>query len=236
LNILDNRRAADFVRAIGEYWQRSVGSDPAYAKIVIHNLLIHTELLVRRWGSLADAIKAPLGSGLYIIPSQLHIEHPELIEPLKKTGRLRLAYFVHDILPVMFPEYFPPDAEDRCRRRMQAAARLADYIIANSHDTAEAFRSTFAPDRDPRSIVVAPLGLRTVGPRRSCPPTPSPYFVIVGTIEPRKNHLMILNIWRRLGKENHLKVPRLIIVGSPAEVSAASSTNFCSWRWAICEL
>ena len=40
------------------------------------------------------------------------------------------------------------------------------------------------------------------------------YFICVGTIEPRKNHLLLLNLWRAMaGKLPRDAVPRLIIVG-----------------------
>jgi len=42
----------------------------------------------------------------------------------------------------------------------------------------------------------------------------STYFVVIGTIEPRKNHLLLLNLWRELIKElDHNKIPKLIIIG-----------------------
>jgi glycosyltransferase involved in cell wall biosynthesis len=44
--------------------------------------------------------------------------------------------------------------------------------------------------------------------------SPDPYFVVLGTIEPRKNHLLLLQVWRRfvetLGPD---RAPRLVIVG-----------------------
>jgi glycosyltransferase involved in cell wall biosynthesis len=40
-----------------------------------------------------------------------------------------------------------------------------------------------------------------------------PYFVVVGTIEPRKNHLLLLNVWRRLAA-THSPPPKLILIGS----------------------
>ncbi len=40
----------------------------------------------------------------------------------------------------------------------------------------------------------------------------SPYFLMIGTIEPRKNHLLILNIWRELAARGG-HVPKLILVG-----------------------
>jgi glycosyltransferase involved in cell wall biosynthesis len=41
-----------------------------------------------------------------------------------------------------------------------------------------------------------------------------PYFLCVGTIEPRKNHLLLLNLWRTFAETlPQNEIPRLIIVG-----------------------
>jgi glycosyltransferase involved in cell wall biosynthesis len=40
-----------------------------------------------------------------------------------------------------------------------------------------------------------------------------PYFVCVGTIEARKNHLLLLNLWRQLAEELGAAAPRLVLIG-----------------------
>src|SRR5262249_41515194 len=40
-----------------------------------------------------------------------------------------------------------------------------------------------------------------------------PYFVVLGTIEPRKNHLLLLNVWRQLAERGG-PTPKLVIVGA----------------------
>jgi hypothetical protein len=40
-----------------------------------------------------------------------------------------------------------------------------------------------------------------------------PYFVICSTIEPRKNHLLILQVWRELVQREGAGAPKLVIVG-----------------------
>jgi hypothetical protein len=40
-----------------------------------------------------------------------------------------------------------------------------------------------------------------------------PYFVCVGTIEARKNHLLLLNLWRQLAEELGDAAPRLVLIG-----------------------
>jgi glycosyltransferase involved in cell wall biosynthesis len=50
-------------------------------------------------------------------------------------------------------------------------------------------------------------------PVDSTPPLRHPYFVVVGTIEPRKNHLMLLNMWRELATRLEGGVPHLVVIG-----------------------
>ena len=40
-----------------------------------------------------------------------------------------------------------------------------------------------------------------------------PYFVVLGTIEPRKNHLLLLQVWRRLVEHHGSRAPRLVLIG-----------------------
>jgi glycosyltransferase involved in cell wall biosynthesis len=40
-----------------------------------------------------------------------------------------------------------------------------------------------------------------------------PYFVALGTIEPRKNHLLLLNLWRQFAATLGAAAPRLVVVG-----------------------
>ncbi len=41
-----------------------------------------------------------------------------------------------------------------------------------------------------------------------------PYFVVCSTIEPRKNHLLLLHVWRELVRRDGADAPKLVIVGS----------------------
>lgn len=45
------------------------------------------------------------------------------------------------------------------------------------------------------------------------PPLREPYFVMLGTIEPRKNHWFMLHIWRRLVEQMGDEAPKLVIIG-----------------------
>jgi len=63
-------------------------------------------------------------------------------------------------------------------------------------------------------ILVAPLpppahGASHIQDNGSAPP----YYVVVGTIEARKNHLLLLNVWRSLARGPG-PAPRLVVVGA----------------------
>jgi glycosyltransferase involved in cell wall biosynthesis len=44
-------------------------------------------------------------------------------------------------------------------------------------------------------------------------PIKQPYFVMLGTIEPRKNHWFVLHVWRRLVEVHGARAPTLVIIG-----------------------
>ncbi|WP_237217867.1 glycosyltransferase family 4 protein, partial [Falsiroseomonas oryziterrae] len=61
-------------------------------------------------------------------------------------------------------------------------------------------------------VAVAPLGVAL--PEVAAPPVAlRPYFVALGTIEPRKNHLLLLNLWRHFAATMGPQAPRLVLVG-----------------------
>ena len=63
-------------------------------------------------------------------------------------------------------------------------------------------------------MLVAPFGIDLPQAPRMAHRTPgSPYFVCIGTIEPRKNHLLLLNLWRQLAAERGALAPRLVLIG-----------------------
>ena len=215
LRVVDNKSAIAFIREISGYWEGDVASTASYLRILLRTLWIHIVLVLRPWGGLKQLVAAHRERSLYVIPSQLHLEHSSLIEEVKSAGDVKLVYFVHDILSTVFPAYFPDGQSERDRRRMENAVRLANTIIVSSQVTADAFQNRFGSVLAPRTLVVAPLGVTSpvrVAPTSPAPP-PEPYFVMLGTIEPRKNHKLILDLWSALYSERRTAAPRLFVVG-----------------------
>ncbi len=128
----------------------------------------------------------------------------------------RTVVFIHDLIPIQFPEYSHPQEKARHTRRMQNTLRYAAGIIVNSACTAAALEA-FAREQSIPSppVLVNPLGHDLPAPDGTAlpPDLRPPYFVLLGTIEPRKNHLLILTLWREMARRLRGQTPRLVVVG-----------------------
>jgi glycosyltransferase involved in cell wall biosynthesis len=123
------------------------------------------------------------------------------VTSMRAAGARRVVVKLHDVIPLDHPEFARANGPQKMRERLEAAA-TADALIYNSHHTrsrAEAHLSL--PDG-----VVAPLGI-DVEPAPEAPAHDG--FVVLGTIEPRKNHLLLLDLWSALGDD----APPLHIIG-----------------------
>lgn len=150
----------------------------------------------------------------YLHVSHIRLDRPKVFARLHEAGA-KVALLIHDLIPIRFPEYAREGEDERHRRRMTTAIGAADALIANSQDTARELALFAAEIGQPLPpTVAAPLGLEA-GFAADEPPLVGsrPYFVTLGTIEPRKNHLMLLHVWRRLAERLGSAAPLLVVVG-----------------------
>jgi glycosyltransferase involved in cell wall biosynthesis len=134
---------------------------------------------------------------------------------LERSPSVHGVFMLHDIIPLTHPEYCPANVADRHHRYLKRLSKVAKVIVANSSDTADTLHA-FSEETGlviPRTTV-APLGVGGVFASQAQDLSGAPpYFVYASTIEPRKNHLMLLQIWTRLVQQLGDAAPRLILVG-----------------------
>ena len=127
----------------------------------------------------------------------------------------RPLYFVHDLIPITHAEYCRAGEHAKHIQRMHTMLTSGVGIIANSQDTLDAlvrFAHTQGLAMPPAVVALlasAPLTVRADAPS----PLAAPYFVVLGTIEPRKNHLLLLNLWRELAQRLGEATPHLVLIG-----------------------
>jgi len=143
------------------------------------------------------------------------LERPGLLAGIVARGAVPVV-MIHDLIPISHPEFCGPLAADRHRLRVDGALEHAALIIANSNSTADDITSY--AKRHARRLPPIHVGLLGVEPSFLKPPTEPisapPYFVCVGTIEPRKNLAFLLMIWRRLAERMGPLAPHLVLVGN----------------------
>lgn len=141
------------------------------------------------------------------------LEKPHYAEFLLRSA-LKPVYFVHDLIPLTHPEYCRPGEAARHRIRMNTMLRTGHGVIANSMATLAEFAAyAKAIDLPMPATTVALLAPAQLSRPAHAPALNAPYFVMLGTIEPRKNHWLMLQLWRQLVERLGAAAPRLVIIG-----------------------
>ena len=161
-------------------------------------------------GALTEAMRRP-GPKAFLLVSHRALEKPNRINAMRRRGCLFVP-LIHDLIPLHHPEFARAGHAERHRQRVTTTAALADGIVVNSAATGAELAPWLAARPAAPPVVVAPLGVTP--PEVEAPPVAlRPYFVVLGTIEPRKNHLLLLNLWRQFAATLGGAAPRLVVVG-----------------------
>lgn len=134
-------------------------------------------------------------------------------------------YTIHDLIPILFPDLTSINP-NRHRRLLRRVVEAADRIVTVSETSRAEIVETFAVSSD--FVVNCSAAIQSDNGEGALPPglRRGEYFLVCGTIEPRKNHLRIAEAHRASGT----KLP-LVIAGPPGfkavEITkqAASRTN-----------
>ena len=155
----------------------------------------------------------PRRGQLYLNIGHTGLDDPGLGAWIARNG-LRAIYLIHDLIPIDTPEFCRAGEAERHVRRMTNALASASGIIANSNATLAGL-SAFAERKGLPCppMIAAWLAGDTLPAIALPPPSGRPYFVAVGTIEGRKNHILLLQLWKRLAERMGDDAPRLLLVG-----------------------
>jgi len=126
----------------------------------------------------------------------------------------KVIAIVHDLIPIENPEYCRPREFAKHSTRVRTALKASAVIATNPHE---------APKELQEHCEEHALALpRTLGAPfvPSLPPlaparrgTFEPYFVFLSTIEPCKNHWMLLHVWRQMVRAIGSSATKLLLIG-----------------------
>ena len=136
---------------------------------------------------------------------------------LDRRPDVKPVFFIHDLLPIRCPDFFTAGNAEWHRQFMEVFVCYGRAAIVNTevakNDVVAFLRTRTSSDKQ---ILAVPMPASPIFARATPPDAElraRPYFVICGTIEPRKNHLLLLKIWQELLRSEGPKAPKLVIIG-----------------------
>ena len=155
---------------------------------------------------------------IYMNVANFPLDWDRHIAWLDQRPDIRPVFFIHDLLPIQQPQWFWPKEPSRHARRLALLARRGAAAIVASTSVEQDLRGHLALSGKANLPI-----FRTPPPVSEIFSEPAtfdsrlaavPFFVICGTIEPRKNHLLLLDVWRELVTIHGATAPKLVIVGN----------------------
>lgn len=172
--------------------------------------------------SLLKIISQEAGNNVfYLNVSHYGIGQIDAYYIFKTLGNMKIIFYLHDLIPIDYPEYVKDDDEVTHQKRIDVMANFADAILVNSEYTKDCFIKNCIDNNFSIPIIkTLHIGVEDSFLNIKAEPLSEElsfledvdYFIYVGTIEPRKNHVMLLNLWRQhLAKVQN--APKLVLLG-----------------------
>ena len=144
-------------------------------------------------------------------------------DQVKKVRTTRQFLMVHDLIPLLHPEYFQFH-DDHLLKRVIASIGPETWVLSNSQATKNDLCS-YRKDIDPDRVVVTPLAASEIfypnhdideqrRVRRKYGIPDNPYILSLSTLEPRKNIDHTIRCFAQLIQQEHLPDLNLVLVGT----------------------
>ncbi|WP_018387537.1 glycosyltransferase [Ancylobacter sp. FA202] len=144
---------------------------------------------------------------------------PPVFKALRAQG-VRVVLAVHDLMVWESPQWTAGRDPRSYTADMRGVIAEADQLVAVSRHTARQVQRALAEEGHavPPLRVASPAGLDTARALPGSPPTglppDRPFVVYCSTIEIRKNHILLLNLWEQLRQQLPAeRLPVLVLAG-----------------------
>lgn len=137
---------------------------------------------------------------------------------LRKSTEVIIYRFIHDVLPLAIPQYFYKRLVREFKANVEDALSYADVILTNSeyskNDILRLCQKVISPNV-PIHVLKLPHEFSGAADEANDAPkaVSKPYALMVGTLEERKNTLVVIKAWRRLWRKHGAKMPMLLLAG-----------------------
>jgi glycosyltransferase involved in cell wall biosynthesis len=150
----------------------------------------------------------------YLNVGHTGLEKKNLFKFLKDSPNIKVALYLHDLLPMTHPHLFVEGTDKTHKVRMDNMSKYSDTIIANSYYTKQKFEELYGKD-----TVEVVLEIGSQQDEEEAKPASKAIkrsgFVSLGTVEPRKNYVWLAQAWDDFCNQNPeiVKDEKLTIFG-----------------------
>ena len=135
--------------------------------------------------------------------SYVNVGHSNLtqrvLHTMKHSIDARIVVMIHDVIPLDYPQYQRAGTVETFRKKLACVQTHADVVLYNSADTRARTEAHMRLSGEIPNGIVAHLATEAPRPNADFTCPQRPYFVTIGTIEPRKNHAFLLDLWDQMG-------------------------------------
>lgn len=164
--------------------------------------------------------RAPAGA-LYINAGQQGFSSGLTTHWLARRPDIACAFMLHDVIQIDHPALVTRAGAFWARRMLATVRARADALVTSTEAARRAIVAALGTPPTHQLVLplpVAPAFLvrdaRKALLDRHC------YFVCVGSLEPRKNHAVLVAVWRELIARHGTAAPKLLVVGPTAHGGA----------------
>ena len=160
---------------------------------------------------------APVGPDLLLVPGSFWSgESADRIRRLAARG-LPVRLVVYDLFPIRHPEWVVPQQRRDFEEALDALVPTCDRIVTLSQEVADQVATRYPGSAGRVRVAVPTLNAHAPRSVRSGDvmpsPVPGPFILALGTVEPRKNHRVILDAWRLVRADPAAAGAWLVIAG-----------------------
>jgi len=146
---------------------------------------------------------------------------PAVVVDLKRwvaASRLELVTLLYDVVPSIAPQFSTIDPvvfDANFREIVRDSARLLTISECSAADI-RGLCARLGIDCPPTDVLHLASALTDAAPRRpEGVSLPDEFVLCIGTIEPRKNHPLLLDVWESFSRDGVADAPVLVLAGAP---------------------
>ncbi|WP_435656757.1 glycosyltransferase family 4 protein [Brucella pituitosa] len=164
----------------------------------------------------------------YIILGGAWIRNKHYVDSLirlKRNTKVGISILVHDLIQMKLSYLYPDGAGKEFTENAKRLVGLADNFLCYSKATKNDL-TAFLAEQEHASKTISMIGLGDMTDRLQQTTDDEEsvlqwrfgkkeFCLFVSSIDPRKNHILLLNVWRKLVNDRGDKAPHLVLIGRP---------------------